>query len=50
MSKQITTELEVREITSYPDAPIGPKRFLVIEYKVTKEEINRYNLELKSGG
>jgi len=44
MSDQETTEFEVREVSSYPDPTVGPKKFLIIEYKVIKKEINRYNL------
>lgn len=47
MSRQIKRELEVLEVTSYPKAPVGPRRFLIIEYKITKEEINRYEVVLK---
>ena len=38
----LLSEFEVREITSYPDPTKGPKRFLIIEYKIIKKEINRY--------
>ena len=46
MSKQVKTEFETLEITSYPKAPEGPRRFLIIEYRITKEEINRYDVFL----
>ena len=42
MSVQKTIEYELREITAYPNAPTGPKKFLVIEYEVVKKEIRRY--------
>ncbi|MCK4819590.1 hypothetical protein KA005_27730 [bacterium] len=43
MSKNTTRELEVREMFNYPD-PRGDRRFMVIEYEVTKKEVNRYIL------
>ena len=46
MSVQKSIEHELREITSYPDAPSGPKKFLIIEYEVVKTEIRRYRATL----
>ena len=43
MSENTTRELEVREIFNYPD-PKEDREFMVIEYEVTKKEINRYIL------
>ena len=41
-------EFEVREIFPYPDPTIRKNRsFLVIEYEVTRKEINRYSLEVR---
>ena len=42
MSVQKTIEYEMREITAYPDASSGQKKFLIIEYEVVKKEIRRY--------
>lgn len=47
MSKQITTELWVGEITEYPGPATGPKKFMIIEYEVIKKEIKRYIVEVK---
>ncbi len=43
MSENTTRELEVIEVFNYPD-PRGDRRFMVIEYEVTRKEINRYQL------
>lgn len=43
MSKNTTRELEVREVFDYPYPLLSKeRRFMVIEYEVTKKEINRY--------
>ncbi len=45
MSKNTTRELEVMEVFNYPNPTKGgERRFMVIEYEVTKKEINRYIL------
>ena len=42
MSVQKSIEYEIREITAYPDAASGPKKFMIIEYEVIKTEKRRY--------
>lgn len=44
MSKQIKTEFEVSTQTYLHD---GSRRAIIIEYRITKEEINRYDVILK---
>ena len=44
MGVNTTRELEVIEVFPYPNPTIGERSFMVIEYEVTKKEINRYTL------
>ena len=46
MSVQKSIEHELREITAYPDATSGQKKFLIIEYEVIKTEVRRYKAML----
>ncbi len=47
MSKQVNTVLEVHEIHDYPKPLGGLRKFAVIEYEITKVEINRFYLYQK---
>lgn len=44
MSVTTKRELEVKEVYNYPNPTIGKRRFMVIEYEVTRKEINRYEV------
>ena len=44
MSKEVKNEFEVCTQTYLHD---GSRRAIVIEYKITKEEVNRYDIILK---
>ena len=49
MSENTTNKLEVNEIFNYPNPTIGERSFMVVEYEITKKEINRYILQIKKG-
>jgi len=44
MSVNTTRELKVIEVFPYPNPTKGERSFMVIEYEVTRKEINRYQL------
>lgn len=45
MGENKTIEFEVKEVFPYPDPTVRTiRRFLIIEYEVTKKEINRYEV------
>ena len=47
MSKRVQRVLEIHEMFDYPKPLGGPRKFMVIEYEVTKIEINRYKVYQK---
>ena len=47
MSETTKIELVVTEVFNYPNPFVKSRRFMVIEYEVTRKEINRYLLVQK---